>query len=206
MVIEVIGVIKVIGERTKSTLLPIANCQLPTANCPLPTYPDGAHFNSDNKIPCHAFLNHLRSSIPDYMTNRACILLLVAFSPLQGEAQETKCRPLCTYFLLAEVPVFECNITGEIIDSTVAVAEAASLFTVVNKKEGDSLIIRFAEWKGNNVLNARLCYADSQNSVHRYFLMAESDLSERIREHFDRNTTFHRGHCHHSLQAAYAGV
>jgi len=131
------------------------------------------------------------------MKNRACILLLVAFSPLQGEAQDTQepkaCRALCSYLLLAEVPVYECSITGELIDSTVTVAEAASLFTVVKKASGDSLIIRFHEWKENKALNARLCFSDSLNSRHRYFLVAESDLAERIREHFERNTSFTAG-------------
>ena len=104
------------------------------------------------------------------MNNRACILLLVAFSPLPcvaQDAQEKACKPLCSYLLLAEVPVYECSITGAIKDSTVKVAEAASLFTVVRKVNGDTLIIRFHEWKENKLLNARLCYSDSLNSIRR---------------------------------------
>ena len=147
-----------------------------------------------NNIAWPAFPTNLPNR--GYMNNRACILLLFAFSPLPCEAQDVEekaCRPLCSYLLLAEVPVYECNITGAKKDTIVKVAEASSLFTVIRKTAEDSLIIRFHEWKDNKLLNARLCYSDSLNSVRRYFLVAESDLTGRLREHFERNTTFTAG-------------
>src|SRR5436190_460112 len=117
------------------------------------------------------------------MNNRSYILLLLVVTHLQGESQdvgeEKSIRCLCDYKLLVEVPLYRCTITGIISDSILIVAEPGSVFTVVNVTEGDSVIIRFWEWKENKTLNYKLCFADSLNSTRKYFITSKKDIAER---------------------------
>jgi len=116
---------------------------------------------------------------------------------LQSESQditeEKRLRCRSDYKLLVEVPLYECTIVGERIDSILMVAEPGSVFTVINRTADDDLIIRFWEWKENNVLNFRLCFADSLRSMRKYFLVAERDICERAIERYNRNPGFTAG-------------
>jgi len=131
------------------------------------------------------------------MKHRGCIFLLLLLACSDAEAQDTPDEPsvrtLGDYRLKAEIPIYPCHFTGAVDDTDLMVAEPASLFTVVNAAGEDSVIIRFWQWKENDVLNYRLCFADSLCSQRKYFVVARQDLSGRVSERFSRNPGFTAG-------------
>jgi len=80
------------------------------------------------------------------------------------------------YELLVEAPIFECNILGHQLDSTVQVAPKGAIFSKI-AVGSDNIIIRFWLWKGDADKRNKLNYADSTKTTWKYFLLSTDEFN-----------------------------
>ncbi len=96
------------------------------------------------------------------------------------------------YKLVIEAPVLECNIVGTKRNSTIQIPPRNSLFTLVGKKNADTVIVRFWNWAEID-LRREYNYSDSDEKVRKYFLMSYQDFNDKSIKRYSRVPTFTAG-------------
>jgi hypothetical protein len=102
------------------------------------------------------------------------IILCQFFAHGQPEIRNDK---IYHFQVFLEIPLSHCDVLGHTAENkSILIAEPGAIFTVIGKKEDDSLIIRFWKWENNSYLNSIFCFSDSAALERKYFLMAECML------------------------------
>lgn len=124
---------------------------------------------------------------------KAPVMLLFAFimaNAIGQNATDVENTPeALNYLLLVEAPVFECDIMGNIMqDSSFKIAPQYAIFTIINNKGTDSLIIRFWGWdKKKDSLKYNRLNFDEKTGEKRYFLIAVNDFNLKSLRRYDKN-------------------
>lgn len=96
------------------------------------------------------------------------------------------------YELLVEAPIFECDILGRQLDTTVYVGPKGAVFEKIGTK-GNNLVIRFMHWKKEAHLNKKFINKDSTQTVQKFFLLAVDEFNAKAVSKFSKKPTFTMG-------------
>ncbi|GJM35134.1 MAG: hypothetical protein DHS20C18_41350 [Saprospiraceae bacterium] len=93
------------------------------------------------------------------------------------------------YELLVEAPIFECNILGRELDTSVYVAPKGAVFEKISAK-GNHYVIRFMHWKKEEHLNKKFIHKDSTETEQKFFLLDVDEFNAKAVSKFSKKPTF----------------
>ncbi|PZR39447.1 MAG: hypothetical protein DI538_06810 [Azospira oryzae] len=98
------------------------------------------------------------------------------------------------YKLLIEAPVLECNIVGiKKKNAAIQVVPKNSIFTLVAKKNADTVVVRFWNWTSDASLRKEYNYVDEAEQIRKYFLMSFNDFNDKSVKRYSTVPTFTAG-------------
>jgi len=99
-----------------------------------------------------------------------------------------KFNDLGEYIILADCPVYSCDITGKIKNNCVEIAHNQSVFCVIKKKNSDSLVVKHIKFSNRKNMKPNKRLLNLVDTVSTYLLVSFYDFERIAIPYYFRNS------------------